>query len=69
MRGSDRKSGFTRLLFAMLFSAIIAAALTLWSENVYLDSVIVTEYQDGMIYGIDSDDYATTLFCVDPISE
>lgn len=69
MRDSDRKSGFTRLLFAMLFSAIIAAALTLWSENIYLDSVIVTEYQNGMIYGIDSDDYATTLFCVDPISE
>ncbi len=69
MERSDRKSGFVRLLFAVLFSLAAAAFAAYWQTNTYLDSVVVVEYHDGMIYGIDSDDYSTTLFCVEPLSE
>ena len=69
MERSDRKSGYVRLLFAVLFSLAVGAGATYWRTSIYLDSVVVVEYHDGMIYGIDSDDYLTTLFCVDPLSE
>ena len=68
MDKGGRRSSSVRLLLAALFSLVAAILLISLRTDHALESVVTVDYHDGKIYGINSDDNETALFCVDPIS-